>query len=103
MTKMGEVGGIIRCYFSRRRIPIIEVSPMTWKSLTIGVKQKKKPAAERDRYLQLVATSYGRQFQTTDCADAFLMYEMVKSLIEKEPATATAKGIRTRLMEIAAT
>lgn len=84
VTVQAEVGGIARGIFRARKIPIIEVPIGVWKAVT-GVRLKKQTAGEKAAYLWTVKQLFERDFQTTDEADAFLLYHTVKKCGTERP------------------
>jgi Holliday junction resolvasome RuvABC endonuclease subunit len=72
VTVAAEIGGIIRSCFSSYSIPIIEMTPATWKSLT-GIKLKKNSVSEKREYINAVIEKYDMELSTTDEVDCYLM------------------------------
>lgn len=76
MCQMAEVGGVVRSVLRYYRIPVIEIPTPVWKSIALGsrnVRAKKYTAKDKMFYHLLVAQKFGRRFETTDEADAFMM------------------------------
>ena len=73
VTVQAEVGGLARAAFSAESKPVIEVGISTWKYVT-GVSGKKTTKKERADYLDLVYKKFGRGFDSTDSADAWMIY-----------------------------
>ena len=76
MCQLAEVGGIVRGVLRYYRIPVIEIPPMVWKSITLGsqnIRAKKYTAKDKMFYHMLVAQKVGPPFETTDEADAYMM------------------------------
>lgn len=81
MVPMCEVGGTIKLVFANRGIPLIEIPIQTWKMLTINFKGKKEK--NLDKYLGMVSKTYGKEFKTSDEADAFMIYQAAKIIAKK--------------------
>ena len=79
LTQVAEVGGIARGVFASRGVPVIAVPVQTWKSLTIG-NLPKGTKAKNDAYCASVESRYGMRFGSTDEADAFLIYQAMRSI-----------------------
>lgn len=77
VTVQAEIGGLIRGLFTARKVPIIEVPIPTWQSVT-KTTIKKGNAMATSNYLNDVVKKFGIRFQTTDEADAFMIYETVR-------------------------
>jgi len=81
VTIMAEIGGIIRACFAANDIPILEITPMTWKSIAglnawekaSGKKLKKLTTADRTLYREVCFDRFGFSMDTTDETDAFYM------------------------------
>lgn len=71
LTKMAELGGVVRAACGMFGVPVVEVPPPTWKSVTFRAKKATK--AERKAYLAKTYELLGIQVFTTDIADAALM------------------------------
>lgn len=99
VTVQAEVGGIVRFLFAGRKIPIIEVPPQVWKSVT-GVRLKKGTAMHKSDYLNAVRTLYGKDFETTDECDAFLIYQCVKKCGTETAIGPGAIKIRQQLEDL---
>lgn len=99
VTVQAEIGGIARFLFAGRKVPVIEVPPQVWKSVT-GVRLKKGTSMHKSDYLNAVRTLYGKDFSTTDECDAFLLYQCVKKC-GTEPAVGPGPvRIRQQLEEL---
>jgi hypothetical protein len=102
VTVAAEVGGIIRASFSAFGIPIIEVPPMTWKSIT-GLAKLKMPKVsvqnKRD-YLNYCIETFGFTFDTTDEADAFYIFLATMQASRGNVKKGVGSNIRTRLEEL---
>lgn len=102
VTVAAEVGGIIRASFSAFGIPIIEVPPMTWKSIT-GLAKLKMPKVsvqnKRD-YLNYCIETFGFTFDTTDEADAFYIFWATVQASRGNGKKGVGSNIRTRLEEL---
>ena len=79
VTVQAEIGGIIRGIFSGYKVPIIEMPIQTWKAIT-GIRMKKGTLLEKSDYLNKVQEVVGYRFETTDEADAFLMFWSLKEI-----------------------
>ena len=69
--QIGELGGVVRREFWRRRIPFIEVPPSTLKKYTTG-----KGNANKDAMLAAAIRRFGFAGVSNDEADAFLLWCM---------------------------
>lgn len=79
LTVQAEIGGIIRACFSAEKVPVIEIPIPTWKSVT-GIRLKKTTKSDKKAYTDAVFKKYGVQFDTTDEADTYLMYQTLKAV-----------------------
>lgn len=68
-----EAGATVRTALAEVGLPPILVNPAIWKARTIG-NMPKDTVGEKVRYLETVRKAYGKAFDTTDEADAFLIY-----------------------------
>jgi len=73
VTVQAEVGGLARAAFSAENKPVIEVGISTWKYIT-GISGKKATKKERADYIDLVYKKFGQGFDSTDSADAWMIY-----------------------------
>lgn len=100
-----EVVGIIKSNLEYYKLPYIEVHPDIWRHI-MGVKQllkgiKKKTAAGIRLYLDRVKSITCKSFDTTDEADAYMMYRAVCDIMDKPgKLTAAAENIRVKINEI---
>lgn len=79
VTKMAELGGVIRSCFAAHDIPILEVNISTWKSF-IGIKLKKVSVQDKVAYQEACHDKFGFTFDTTDECDAFfLLWTVIQS------------------------
>lgn len=88
-----EAGGVAREVCAELGLPLVVVEIATWKALTIG-NLPKSSKAQRELYLDTVETKYGRQFDTVDQADAYLIYRAALRLWEEGGGGATGDRIR---------
>lgn len=86
-----EIVGVIRLAFVIHGIPLVNVPAMTWKAMTIGMVKKQKKASAA--YLDMVKLKYGKDFQNTDEADAFMIYEAVRIMFGGGTRLTTAAQI----------
>lgn len=95
---MAEIGGVIKLLFYQLDIPVIVMPIQTWKTLTVGMVDKKK---DEDLYRSIVKQKYGKEFQSLDETDAFLFYQSLKIISLGEcRLTKSMKRIRSKLSEI---
>lgn len=84
VTKLAEVGGIIRAAAGEFNMQIIEVPSTFWKFWT---KQSLAPDKKNTKaYCEYFNDKYGRNFNTTDEVDAFLIYKGCCSALETHNA-----------------
>lgn len=79
VSAMGEVHGIIKALAVHYNVEIVEMSSNTWKSYIFGSRMKAWPRKGKTKkatavYLDRVKKATGRSFQTTDEADAYMIY-----------------------------
>jgi len=96
VTIQAEVGGIIRACFAAYGVPIIEVNTQTWKSMT-GIRLPKTSVYDKSQYLNRVSEQFGKRFNTTDEADAYMMYWAVCECSRGHFKKGAGSSIRTRL------
>lgn len=80
VTSQAEIGGIIRACFASYNVPVLEMSPMTWKSVSglnewekkHDIKLKKLTVADRTQYQEACFDLIGMSCDTTDEMDALL-------------------------------
>lgn len=99
------VYGIIIASIARLGIKIIEVQPRVWQAITgMGAplsNYDKKTESGRSMYLVAVKFMYGKLFETTDEADAYMMYRAVCDIMDKPgKLTPAAEKIRQQIEEI---
>ena len=70
VTRVAELGGVIRSCFSAYGIPILEVNISTWKQMT-GIKLKKVSVQDKAAYQEACYNKFGFTFDTIDECDAF--------------------------------
>lgn len=99
ITIMAEIGGIVRGLFRARKVPVIEVNVEVWKAVT-GIRMEKGTIGRTEQYTAAVAKVFGRKFQTTDEADAFLMYHTVKKCGIGPAIGEGPEKIQKRLLEL---
>ena len=100
-----EVVGVIKAIMQGADIPFVEVHPDIWRHI-MGVKQllkgvNKKTATGIRLYLDRVKLITCKSFDTTDEADAFLIYRAVCDIMDKPGRlTPAAEKIRLQIEEI---
>lgn len=101
-TVSAEVGGIIRACFSANGTPIIEMRPMTWKSITglLPLKMRKTSVQEKREYLNYCIAKFGFTFDTTDEVDAFYIFWATVQLSRGNFKNGVGSAIRSRLEEL---
>lgn len=102
VTVQAEAGGVIRACFAANGTPIIEITPMTWKSITglSKLKLKKNSVQEKRDYLNHCLETYGFTFDTTDECDAFYMFWSVIQASRGNTKNGVGSAIRSRLEEL---
>lgn len=101
-TVSAEVGGIIRACFAANGTPIIEMRPMTWKSITgiLPLKLRKTSVPEKREYLNHCIEKFGFTFDTTDEVDAFYIFWATVQLSRGNFKKGVGSAIRSRLEEL---
>lgn len=103
VTVMAELGGIIRAMARLNEYPIVEVSPISWKSHVFGrhmVRIKKRTAAERVLYLSIIERTFNKTFMTTDEADAYCIARYVHDVVNDQAGnTGAARELRNYLRD----
>jgi len=97
ITTMTEIVGVIKLTFAQANIPLVVIPIQIWKKYTIGRIDKKQV---KD-YMRAIHFKYEREFETTDEADAFLIYQATKNICKTlKGFTPAVKKIRDRLKQI---
>ena len=97
MFILAEITGIIKLLLAKNNIPVITMPVQTWKKYCRIVSDKKKV----DYYVNEVEYRFGKKFNTTDEADAFMIYLALKEISEKTCAlTKTDIRIKEELRKI---
>ena len=94
-----EIGGIIRACFASYKIPIIEMPISTWKSIT-GIKMKKASVQDKRDYINAVIEKFGMELDTTDEADAFLMFYSLAMISRGVVKKGVGSNIRCELEKL---
>lgn len=100
-----KVCGVIMGVIARNGIPIVEIQPQIWQSI-IGWDRllkgiNKKTAAGIRLYLDRVKSITCKSFDTTDEADAYMMYSAVCDIMDKPGRlTQAAERIRLEIREL---
>lgn len=98
-TSLLKISGVICLAFAQHKIPLVEIPTMTWKSV-LGICRLDKKHGH-DKYMLFVKTKYGKVFETTDEADAYMMYQVVKQICkETKVITPAATKIREQIKKI---
>lgn len=98
-TSLLKISGVICLAFAQHKIPLVEIPAMTWKSVLGICKLDKKH--DPDKYMSFVETKYGKVFDTTDEADAYMSYQAVKQICkETKVITSAAAKIREQIKKI---
>jgi Holliday junction resolvasome RuvABC endonuclease subunit len=104
ITVQAEVGGIIRSVAHLMGAYVVEVSAMQWKSAVMGkdmIRAKKGTKMEKSLYLGYVESQSGIRFATCDEADAFMIAEYVKDVLNGgAPQTDAAKRLKKHLEDM---
>lgn len=90
-----EIVGAVKYLFYLWNAQVLIMPVQTWKSLTIGRIDKK----DENNYMQVIKNIYGKSFESTDEADAFLFYQALVALGNK---TANLTPAQTELRRQAA-
>ena len=100
ITAQAEVGGIIRALARVMGAQVVEVATAQWKNMVLGsgAGGSKKTKADRALYIGMVKAITGKQFETTDEADAYMIAEYVKRVMNGEAKTEAARSIK-RVLE----
>lgn len=99
VTVAAEIGGIIRACFASYKIPIIEMPISTWKSIT-GIKMKKASVQDKRDYINAVIEKFGMELDTTDEADAFLMFYSIAMISRGVVKKGVGSNIRCELEKL---
>jgi hypothetical protein len=78
---MVEVGTAIRLAFIHNRVPLVAIHHKIWKALTLKVEDKEN---NRDIYFELIKQRFGKVFDTTHEAEAYLIYQSARILFNTE-------------------
>lgn len=89
VTKLAEVGGIIRAAAGEFNMQILEIPSTFWKHWT---NQSEAPDKKKEKdYCEYFSKKYSRSFATTDEVDAFLIYQSCLNVLSASNAYAGAK------------
>lgn len=78
-----DAGMAVRFAILQSGCRLLEVSPMTWKSVGLGVTMFKKHTKEGKALVQsIVKQKYNKEFSTMDECDAFLMVATVNTILK---------------------
>lgn len=97
VSSMGEVNGVIKMVLTEFDIPFVSIPVPSWKCLTIG--QVKK--SNKKNYLKAAENVTGIQFDSTDVADAYMIYLAVSKILKKTKYLSDAeRGIKEQVSSI---
>lgn len=95
---MAEMTGIIKLFFEQKGIPVLTVPVQIWKANAIRLTKSKTTDTD---YLKAVKNRYGKLFKTTDEADAFMIYDGVKTLCKRTKfLTPAERKLKENITEI---
>jgi hypothetical protein len=97
MLSRAEIQGAILFTLARFGVKEVVMPIQTWKSLTLGIKCGKATKDGKEYYISQVFKRYGRFFDSTDTADAFLMaeaFDMIGKMKVTSIKSKTVKKIR---------
>ena len=95
-----EAGGIVRAALAELGTKFVAIPNSTWKSV-MGFRMKKDTAEQRRDYCRRASEMQGSiLFDSTDAADAYLMWATVDMILAREVTSETANRIRAALLEI---
>lgn len=101
LTMLAEIAGTIKA--ALKWTNIIEVPILMWKSLTIGIGAKKGTKEKNRRYLEDVYFRFGKEFNSVDVADAFMMHKAVELIMQTDGVLTEAQyRLRKKITEILA-
>ena len=92
ITALGEVRGVVLMTLNAWSIPIVDMNIQIWKSLTLGINKK-----DKKHYLEWVKRLYNKVFETTDEADAYMMYKALCLIMSGKALTKGAKGLLEKI------
>ena len=95
--ELGAAYGIVRAVMAAFDIPIVAIHPSTWQSLTTG-RMPKGNKAKTAAYVGEVERRYRVRFETTDCADAYLIWRAARQLIDSPGRTEAQEKLRSELL-----
>jgi len=85
LTSMGEVRGVITYIAKKENVSIFPVPIQTWKSRVPKLPRKVNTKSGLMEYARCASEAYHRPFATPDEADAFMMFDAVRTLLQVEP------------------
>jgi len=93
-----RIAGVIECSIARYLIPVVRVPVQTWKSITgmNEINKKKDP----EKYKKLAKEKYGKEFETLDELDAYLIYVCSQLLLQKTDLTKAARKVRDQIIDV---
>jgi len=95
-----EAGGIVRAALAELGAKFVAIPPSTWKS-AMNFRMKKDTADQRKEYCRRASEMQGTVcFDSTDAADAYLMWATIVKIIVRERTGATADRIRKEIYQI---
>ena len=99
VSVQSEIGGIIRGCFAARDVPIIEIAPATWKSITGFGKLKLKKVSVQDKreYINKIMELFGVEVDSSDEGDAFLMFKTIQLISRGQFTKGVGSNIRYEL------
>lgn|SRR5512136_76907 len=97
---LAEIGGVIRLVFYKVGIPLVEIPTQSWRSISgvnkFGIDKQKEP----EQYLQAIKNYFKKEFNTTDEADAYLIYMVSMDVMRSSWARDESKTFWKKLQEI---
>lgn len=95
ITKLAEVGGVIRLALLQRGLPFVEVPSTSWKAIMCG-----KGNVNKARVAEVAEEAYGKLWNTQDECDAFMMSEAVLAALRKQSSSKWALDLRKRVRAV---
>jgi hypothetical protein len=99
VTVQAEVGGIIRACFAARGILIVEMPIQTWKAIA-GIRLPKVSVKDKSDYKNAVMNKFDFTFDTTDEADAFMIFWAIREISRGRVKKGLGSDIRVRLEKV---
>ena len=95
-----EAGGVVRAALAELGTKFVAIPPSTWKS-AMNFRMKKDTVDQRRDYCLRASKIQGSVvFDSTDAADAYMMWKTIEKILMREVKGKTAERLRDQLLAI---